>query len=82
MGEGAIKNYKLNFCSIYFSEDTFDYDIALIKIKPKDGSGIKYSDHVQPACLPNPATLYETGKKCHVSGWGKTERGKYIHRFK
>ena len=77
MGEGDIKIFVQ-----YFSEDTFDYDIALIKIKPKDGGGIKYSDHVQPACLPNPATLYETGKKCHVSGWGKTERGKYILRLR
>ena len=59
------------------SEDTFNNDIALIKIKPKDGHGITYSDHVQPACLPDANTVHETGKKCHVSGWGKTEHGLY-----
>ncbi|KAL4240077.1 zymogen binding [Mactra antiquata] len=58
-----------------YDEDTFDYDIALLKISPLWGSGIKFNDYVQPACLPNINEEYTIGKKCHVSGWGKTEHG-------
>ncbi|XP_045212294.2 uncharacterized protein LOC123563518 [Mercenaria mercenaria] len=58
-----------------YDESTYDYDIALLKIKQKDGAGIKFNDHVQPACLPEQTTEYVDGQKCHVSGWGKTESG-------
>ena len=62
--------------SLCVSDDTFDYDLALIKVKALDGKGIKFSDHVQPACLPDETMEYETDKKCHISGWGKTESGR------
>ncbi|XP_052224226.1 neurotrypsin-like [Dreissena polymorpha] len=48
------------------------YDIALMKVKLKKGSGIKFNEEVQPACLPDAGMHYETGKMCHISGWGKT----------
>jgi len=59
-----------------FTDTTFDFDIALLKVKSLDGSGIKFSDEVQPACLPRDDTPYTAGEKCHISGWGKTEHGK------
>ncbi|KAK3588525.1 hypothetical protein CHS0354_014235 [Potamilus streckersoni] len=54
-----------------YDDDTVDYDIALIKIRPQDGRGIVFNDYVQPACLPESNTEYEAGMKCHISGWGK-----------
>ncbi|XP_052220080.1 neurotrypsin-like [Dreissena polymorpha] len=48
------------------------YDIALMKVKLNNGAGIKFSEDVQPACLPDAGMDYETGTICHISGWGKT----------
>lgn len=58
-----------------YDDNTYDHDIALLKVKLKNGQGIKFNDHVQPACLPEQMTEYVDGQKCHVSGWGKTEYG-------
>ncbi|XP_060570455.1 uncharacterized protein LOC132728801 [Ruditapes philippinarum] len=60
---------------VLYDDNNYNYDIALLKIKRKDGSGIKFTDHVQPACLPEQTTEYISGQKCHVSGWGQTENG-------
>ncbi|XP_061170601.1 neurotrypsin-like [Saccostrea echinata] len=55
-----------------YNMQTFDNDIALIKIAAKDGDGIKFNQYVQPACLPTETTAYNAGRKCFVSGWGNT----------
>ena len=49
---------------------THNNDIALLKVKPLGGSSIKFSDYVQPACLPDAETVYSSGQRCHISGWG------------
>jgi len=49
---------------------THTNDIALVKVKPVGGSSIKFSDQVQPACLPDAKTDYSPGLRCHISGWG------------
>ena len=51
-------------------------DIALLKVKPVWGSTIKFSDHVQPACLPDADTEYAPGQRCHISGWGSVVRSR------
>ena len=52
------------------SEDTFNNDIALIKIKPKDGHGITYSDHVQPTptlCMkPGKNVMFLAGERLNM----------------
>ncbi|XP_074647198.1 neurotrypsin-like [Tubulanus polymorphus] len=55
-------------------DESVDYDYALIKIKPKDGRGIRFGDQVQAACLPaaNIDLGSMTGQKCLISGWGST----------
>lgn len=47
-------------------------DIALIKLK----SAVKFTDYIQPICLPTEDTLYTVGKNCTISGWGSTQYGK------
>ena len=41
------------------------------------GQGARYTDYVQPACLPDPQShveaKYEVGVEGTVSGWGYTE---------
>jgi hypothetical protein len=49
-------------------------DLALLKIQRKgDGSGIRFSNSVAPACLPREETPQKPGTECTVSGWGKTK---------
>lgn len=47
-------------------------DIALIKLK----SAVKFTDHIQPICLPTDETDYTVGKNCTISGWGSIQYGK------
>ncbi|NXW41341.1 TMPSC protease, partial [Nyctiprogne leucopyga] len=58
-----------------FKRETFENDIALFELE----SAVRYSDYIQPVCLP-PAHLYpHTGNEagCFISGWGRTvEKGK------
>lgn len=44
------------------------YDIALLHLKER----LQFSDRIQPVCLPSENTELKVGKKCMVSGWGKT----------
>ncbi|XP_059142665.1 chymotrypsinogen A-like [Physella acuta] len=64
-----------------FSDTTLVNDIALLKILPKDGRGIKFTDYVQPACLPNAETPYTPGEKCIISGWGYTDIKCKVYSF-
>ena len=50
-------------------------DIALLLLKVRRGDGIEFGWFVQPACLPEADTKYETDTECEVSGWGKTADG-------
>lgn len=56
-----------------FNAHTLDYDIALVKIKRREGRGIIFNNFVQPACLPTASTPYRSGTMCDISGWGRTE---------
>lgn len=52
----------------------YSNDIALVKIRRKgDGSGIRFSDNVAPACLPDKYSEFREGMHCVIAGWGKTE---------
>lgn len=47
-------------------------DIALIKLK----SAVKFTDYIQPICLPTEETEYTVGKNCSISGWGSIQYGR------
>ncbi|NWX12148.1 TMPSC protease, partial [Aegotheles bennettii] len=58
-----------------FKTDTFENDLALFELN----SAVRYSDYVQPICLPPPDLHPETDNdtECFISGWGRTsEKGK------
>lgn len=64
-----------NVIIVFPSAVTYDNDIALIKIAPKDGRGIMIGLYIQPACLPNDSLVYGDDLDCYISGWGKTALG-------
>ncbi|KAI0212158.1 hypothetical protein LSAT2_002933 [Lamellibrachia satsuma] len=64
-----------------YSRLTHNNDIALLKVKPLGGSSIKFSDYVQPACLPDAETVYSPGQRCHISGWGSVGWSWLGHAF-
>jgi len=47
-------------------------DIALIKLKEP----VKFTDYIQPICLPTEEAEYTAGKNCSISGWGSIQYGK------
>ncbi|XP_059142663.1 serine protease 30-like [Physella acuta] len=70
-GEEKFDRVKFILHEDYKQDNTtMENDIALLKILPKDGRGIKFTDYVQPACLPNAETPYTPGEECIISGWG------------
>lgn len=48
----------------------FDFDLALVKVLPIYNRGIRFSDAVQPACLPQKGESHSQAQLCFVSGWG------------
>lgn len=60
---------------------SFNNDIALVQIKPKNGEGIQFGTYVQPICLPPLLTHVDpTRMPCFISGWGKTgQHGKNMN---
>lgn len=65
-----------------FAQYSFnDNDIALLKVRPKDGRGIRFSSKVMPLCLPRVGETYEDLQDCSIVGWGPTsllgENSKY-----
>lgn len=50
-------------------------DIAVIRIKPVNGKGVKVTSRVKPACLPTLSTSYKPGMECTISGWGSLGQG-------
>ncbi|XP_078055437.1 salivary plasminogen activator beta-like [Mustelus asterias] len=54
-----------------FIEDTFDNDIALLKLKSQSGMCAKESKFVQPICLPSKHLTFPDNTQCEVSGYGK-----------
>uniref|UniRef100_A0A8D0FN35 Peptidase S1 domain-containing protein n=1 Tax=Strix occidentalis caurina TaxID=311401 RepID=A0A8D0FN35_STROC len=76
LGEHTAKR-KIRHITVHpeFQTETFENDIALFKLR----SAVRYSDYIQPICLP-PAHLYQyidNETECFISGWGRTaEKGK------
>ncbi|XP_034041391.1 urokinase-type plasminogen activator-like [Thalassophryne amazonica] len=58
-----------------FSEDSFNNDIALLKIKSKHGRCAVKSPSVRTVCLPPLHTKLPAGLQCSIAGFGKERLG-------
>lgn len=47
-------------------------DIALVLLK----FPARFSEYIQPICLPDTDTKYSAGMNCTISGWGSIQHGK------
>ncbi|XP_062709478.1 uncharacterized protein LOC134288486 isoform X1 [Aedes albopictus] len=50
-------------------------DIAVVLLK----TPIRFSEYVQPVCLPAKSQPYQEGMNCTISGWGSTQSGSSVH---
>lgn len=57
------------------SEGNFNNDIALVKLKPRDGRCAVESSSVKPVCLPPMNQSLQTGVGCEICGYGKERHG-------
>ncbi|XP_030214887.1 tissue-type plasminogen activator isoform X2 [Gadus morhua] len=54
-----------------FDKETYDNDIALLKLKTDIGICAIHSPEVLPACLPEPGLVLPDWTECEISGYGK-----------
>ncbi|KAK3101424.1 hypothetical protein FSP39_003466 [Pinctada imbricata] len=50
----------------------FDYDVAIVLVKPNTRGYIRYKRDVRPAYLPDRDLRIFPRKHCYASGWGRT----------
>jgi len=56
----------------HFNLDTFDNDIALLKLT----SPIQWGPGVSPVCLPSPDYEFQGGYQCIITGWGVASKSR------
>ncbi|XP_072016599.1 neurexin-1-like [Amphiura filiformis] len=81
-GTEVIVGLKTGIINPYFDKETFDSDIALLKLRQH----VTYTDYISPLCLPNEIqaqALIRAGKKGFVTGWGEiVDQGDYSRDLK
>ncbi|XP_073507275.1 coagulation factor XII isoform X1 [Phyllobates terribilis] len=53
-----------------YSDETYENDIALVKLQDVKGTCAEFSQFVQPACLPQANRSATNAQHCEVIGWG------------
>nr|CAD33922.1 tissue plasminogen activator [Xenopus laevis] len=56
-----------------FDSNTFDNDIALLKLHSTSGSCAKETESTRPACFPDSEMTLPDWTECEISGYGKHE---------
>ncbi|XP_062912830.1 tissue-type plasminogen activator isoform X2 [Mobula hypostoma] len=62
-----------------YSEDTFNNDIALIKLRSKNGRCAKMTRSVRTVCLPQKGQRLADWMECQISGYGRLQP--FDHKF-
>ncbi|KAM8972786.1 coagulation factor XII [Pelodytes ibericus] len=53
-----------------FDQETFQHDIALVRLQSTADICAEFTQFVQPVCLPQNLKVAKTAKQCAVVGWG------------
>lgn len=54
-----------------YSNESWEHDVALIRLKGAEGKCVSFNPHTNAACLPAPGSKW--GKRpasCVITGWG------------
>jgi len=72
-GDEVVVKIKKIILHEKYNKDTFDYDIALLRLEEP----VTLSRLIRPICIPKNNNNYKPGAKCIVAGWGfnKERRG-------
>ncbi|TSK14798.1 Neurotrypsin [Bagarius yarrelli] len=57
-----------------YSSDSWEHDVALIRLKGAEGKCVSFNPHTNAACLPAPGSKW--GKRpasCVITGWGMSD---------
>lgn len=57
-----------------YNQMTYDYDIALLELSEP----LKFTNTIQPICLPDSSHMFPAGMSCWVTGWGAMREGGII----
>lgn len=60
-----------------YNQMTFDYDIALLELSEP----LKFTNTIQPICLPAASHVFPAGMACWVTGWGAMREGGIMHEL-
>ncbi|KAI8521059.1 hypothetical protein Bbelb_008130 [Branchiostoma belcheri] len=73
--EGSEQRFDLDesFSHQLYDDESTDNDIALLKLRRKNGRCAQTNQFVTLACLPESAEQFPDGHECHISGWGNTD---------
>ena len=73
LGDEVVVKIKKIILHEKYNKDTFDYDIALLRLEEP----VTLSRLIRPICIPKNNNNYKPGAKCIVAGWGfnKERRG-------
>ncbi|XP_078095451.1 tissue-type plasminogen activator isoform X2 [Mustelus asterias] len=62
-----------------FDDDTFNHDIALIRLRSKTGQCAKMTRYVRTVCLPWGRQRLPDWTECEISGYGKVKEFFYMY---
>ncbi|KAJ6668819.1 hypothetical protein lerEdw1_012304, partial [Lerista edwardsae] len=73
----VMETYVLNKIIVHenYNAKTYENDIALLELKPKDIRESCHPPESVPVCVPWSQYMFRSGHQCKVSGWG-LEKGK------
>ncbi|KAI8521007.1 hypothetical protein Bbelb_007610 [Branchiostoma belcheri] len=80
LDEKTEQDFRIDTAVIHPGYDvvTGQHDIALLKLRKKNGECARLTNYVRPICLPETEMTFPVGTLCDVSGWGRTDTDRSV----